>query len=165
MIEIVTVWEIEGDFGNVGGGRTIGIFTTQAEALANAKDCGSLDGGGDGIVCLRHAVVKDGQYYLLQDNHPLTLGELGWSSAKDNHAEKNSKLALVRSKAKIPTMRVLRGKLNLSLRETKDVIDNLPHIFDLPDFARRNLKAALEEIGDIVEELIDADEDVQTRNL
>ena len=80
-----TVWEVEGDFGNVGGGRTIGIFATQEEALANAKGCGSLDCGGDGIVRLRHAVVQDGKYYLLQDYHPLTLGELGWSGAIDNH--------------------------------------------------------------------------------
>ena len=151
-IEIIEVYEVEGDFGNVGPGRTLGIFKTEAEALENAKGCGSLDGGGDGMVRKRSAISSGeiGRYFLLQDSNPFVLGEMGHSEAKELHTYYDCDAILVSSCNSVSTIRVLRNKLSLSLFDAKNVVDNLP--YNLGSYqCNKDIKQALEEIGDIVE--------------
>jgi hypothetical protein len=86
MSDIIPVYVVEGDFGNVGGGKVLGLFEDKAVAEENAKGCGSLDCGGDGIVRAGHALrAPDGVLYLLHSPTRFALNSMGFSTAKQTH--------------------------------------------------------------------------------
>ena len=128
---IIDVYEVRGDFGNVGNGRTLGIFLDATTASEHAKGCGSVDCGGDADVHSRKALsVGHNLYYLLEQSGPFELDVMGWSAAKDYHSPDNC-LILQSCTNKIQTIRILRVELHLGLKEAKDVIDNLPYTIEL----------------------------------
>jgi len=87
-MKLEVVYEVEGDFGNVGGGRTLEVFGTEEEALEAAKGCGSLGCGGDGAVNRRLAVPDgEGGLYLLDGERAWRLGEMEPSGAKSIHSD------------------------------------------------------------------------------
>lgn len=131
-MEPMTVYEVEGDFPNVGPGRTIGIFETEGEATAAAGGCGGLDCGGDGIVNERLAVpAGDGRFYLLAGEQTYEIGVAGPSEAKslhsgDDEAEAKGDLVLTSVRCRTTTMRMLRDRLQMRLIEAKRMVDSVP---------------------------------------
>ena len=86
-MKLIQVWIVEGDFGNVGGGKVLGIFKDKAVAKENSKGCGSLDCGGDGRVVEGLAFEEAGEYFLV-DKKAYKLNEMKESEAKKIHNPK-----------------------------------------------------------------------------
>lgn len=148
-MEIRTVYEVEGDFIK-GSGRTLGIFETEEEAYKHIEDCGCVDYGGNAEVNEQLAVSTGdlGKYYLIKNRTKYEMGVMEWSAAKDNHAE--LQLVLVKVKEKIPTMKFLRATFRLSLTESKQMVDDLPHTFHLSRGGIKNLTRELQKLGNTV---------------
>ncbi len=133
-MEIITVWEVRGDFGNMGypgDGRTIAIFSSKEQAEEHKVGCGSLDCGGDAIVVERLATPsgKPNQYFLLEKGE-YELNVMGWSAAKDYHTpDEVRELVLVSCQRRVETIKILRQVLHVNLRTAMDIVDNLPYTF------------------------------------
>jgi len=131
-METKVVYEVEGDFGNVGGGRTLGVFETEAEAMEAARGCGSCDCGGDGAVNRRLAVPDgEGGLYLLAGERAWRLGEMEPSEAKalhDRPADDEVELVLteIGDGNKPATVRAIRDLLPTDLRAAKRMADGAP---------------------------------------
>ncbi len=150
-MKLKTVYEVRGDFANMGNGRTLGIFETLEEAELHTKGCGSLDCGGDGWVEKRLAVSIDRGYYLVDDRHMFTLGELEWSSARDLHKDKGCELTLVAFSDKIQAIKTIRGMMKIGLHHAKKITDNLPYTFELSEYGVKRLSEELIAVGCMVE--------------
>lgn len=152
-MEIITVWEVKGDFGDVGDGRTIAIFSSKEQAEEHKVGCGSLDVGGDAIVVEKLAIPsgKPNQYFLLEEGE-YELDVMGWSAAKDYHtADEVRELVLVSCQKRIETIKILRQVLHVNLRTAMDIVDNLPYKFNgLSTHAREEYSRVLREAGCVV---------------
>lgn len=73
VMNIVDVFTVYGDFGNVGCGELIGIFDDIEKAEKVAKGRGSLDCGGDGDVRIRKAIKDGDDFYLIKPDFPLSI--------------------------------------------------------------------------------------------
>lgn len=165
-LELKTVYEVEGDFANVGGGRTLGIFDTAEEAAAAAVGCGSLDCGGDGVVNERLAIPSgDGGFYLLDGDQTHEIGVMAPSEAKANHqavdggssfyldGDRLGDLVLIAVRRKMATMQILRDLLPVDLVAAKRMVDRLPCVIGrrVTSCEAAPLGDALRAAGDIVE--------------
>jgi len=129
-METKVVYEVEGDFANVGGGRTLGVFKTEVEALEASRGCGSCDCGGDGVV-KRRLAVEDGEggLYLLASKRVWRLGEMEPSEAKALHPEEvevELVLTEIGDGNKPATVRAIRDLLPTGLLDAKRLADGAP---------------------------------------
>jgi len=146
-MKVIDVYEVRGDYGNVGDGRTLGIFESESKALQNAIGCGSLDCGGDAEVRPRKAVeVEPDKYFLVDKDGPFELNEMEWSAARDNHPLDHC-LVLETIPKKIATIKVIREHLHLGLKESKAITDEVPYTFFLTSEGAQRFAAALVEVG------------------
>jgi len=126
-METKIVYEVEGDFGNVGPGRTLGVFETEGEALEAAKGCGSCDCGGDGVVNRRLAVDDgEGGVYLLASKRAWRLGEMGASEAKAIHSrpdDEAAELVLTEVGDRVAAIRALRTASGMGFHDAKRLVD------------------------------------------
>lgn len=162
--QLKTVYEVEGDFANVGRGRTLGVFETKEEADAAAVGCGSLDCGGDGVVNERLAVpAGDGRFYLLDGDRTHEIGVMAPSEAKANHHDADGSylldgdqigdLILTAVRRKMATMQILRDLLSVDLVAAKRMVDRLPCVIGrrVTPCEAAPLGDALRAAGDTVE--------------
>jgi hypothetical protein len=65
-LNIVDVFAVYGDFGNIGNGCLIGVFDNKDMAESAAKDRGSLDCGGNGHIENRKGIKDEDTIYLIE---------------------------------------------------------------------------------------------------
>lgn len=70
-LNIIDVFAVYGDYGNIGNGRLIGFFDDNKMAELAAKNRGSLDCGGDGQVIKRKGIKNGNDVYLIESFSPI----------------------------------------------------------------------------------------------
>ena len=120
-MNIVDVYAVYGDYGNVGDGTLIGIFDNIQQAERVSQGRGSLDCGGDGQVVERRAIQDGKDFYLLELNFPISIN----TDINPNVRCSDVSYSIVITEINnvIEFMKLFRRKTAMSLRETKKIMD------------------------------------------
>ena len=119
-LDIIDVFAVYGDYGNVGSGSLIGVFEDEGDACEAAKGRGSLDCGGDGSVHKRKGVRSGEEVYLLETDSPVGLNAV----ARPDPRQRCSFGIVVTSVSDlVKFIQIVRRRTGMSLQEAKRLYD------------------------------------------
>jgi len=122
MNQIIDVLAVYGDYGNVGNGHLIGVFTERNQAEKAAKGRGSLDCGGDGRIEERKAIREvTGEVHLLELNFPIMCNTVVLPDPR--HYVCDFCIMVTSVLKPIDFIRAVRRRTGMGLKEAKDVSD------------------------------------------
>lgn len=117
---IIDVYAVYGDSGNVGSGCLIGVFTEEKLATSAAVGRGNLDCGGDGDVQKRKAVQCGDEIYLLELDFSIRTNVILKADPR-NYSQYRFCLYVKSINKPIDFMRVVRRKTGMTLAEVRAV--------------------------------------------
>jgi len=116
-MKIIDVFAVYGDYGNIGSGNLIGIFTNEVKALAAAKGRGSLDCGGDGRIEKRLGIKLGEKINLLELGFFVTLDTV--VSPDPRYIVESWTIRITSVKKPIDFMVVYRRRTGCALKDAK----------------------------------------------
>lgn len=137
---LIDVYVVEGDFGNIGPGAIIGVYTEEGPAQKVAKGRGSMDCGGDGHVNKYKGYTEGDRVYLIGEPFELNKViipdpryrfcslESSSSLPPEEKTEYSVFLVSVPEDKKIEAMRKVRTLADIKLKEVQELVNNLPQL-------------------------------------
>ena len=131
-LEIVDVYAAYGDYGSVGEGSLIGVFSDENKAFKAVKGRGNIDMGGvDGNVVKSKALIDKEKLYLLALPFAISIDTVVTPdpSKNGNTFEITDSYSIVISEVNslkaIEFMRIIRRRTGCSLKHGKEFLDKI----------------------------------------
>ena len=120
-IEIIDVFAVYVDYGNVGDADLIGVFSARPSANRAAERRGSLDGAGNGRVEERKGIKIGDEVYLLELNFPIKLNAVVRPDPREFEVFYGILVTSINNHLEF--MKVVRKRTGMGLKEVKDLVD------------------------------------------